>query len=173
MLPIVSIAAALADENRARIILGLALLREKGVPELCVCQMTEFLALAPSTVSKHLSILKTAGLLEARKQGRWMYYRLAADPLPAGTQAGAADGGGRGGGGGEAAAQAIAWVRAHALPKTTDERKKWEAILNQDPEDLCRRQACGTTRSPNDSPCCSSAPETPAAPRWRKGSPRP
>jgi DNA-binding transcriptional ArsR family regulator len=166
MLPIVSIAGALADENRARIILGLALLREKGVAELCVCQMTEFLALAPSTVSKHLSVLKTAGLVDARKEGRWMYYRLATAGHEACVE-------GDGGEDNPAAAQAIAWVRAHALPRTTEEFRKWEAILNQDPEELCRRQACGTPRGKNDSPCCSSAPGTPAAPRWRKGSPKP
>jgi DNA-binding transcriptional ArsR family regulator len=157
MLPVVTIANALADESRARLVLGLALLRERGIPELCVCQMTEFLALAPSTVSKHLSILKAAGLLDARKDGRWMYYRLAT--------------GGRGGGDNPAAAQAVAWVRAHALPKVTEERKKWEAILTQDPEELCRRQSCGTKPAPN-STCCSSAPATPAAPKWPKASPK-
>lgn len=63
-------AKAVADENRARIILFL----RHG--ELCVCQIIELLTLAPSTVSKHLSILHHAGLIESRKQGRWIYYRL-------------------------------------------------------------------------------------------------
>lgn len=160
MLSVVNIAAALADESRARIVLGLALLREKGVGEVCVCQVTEFLALAPSTVSKHLSILKAAGLVDARKEGRWMYYRLTA------TQENEADN--------PAAAQAIAWVRAHALPKVGEERKKWEAILNEDPEELCRRQNCGpTAKTGRDSTCCSSAPATRAGARWPKGSPGP
>ena len=51
--------------------------------ELCVCQVIELLGLAPSTVSKHLSILKHARLIDGRKHGRWMYYRLADEDVPA------------------------------------------------------------------------------------------
>jgi DNA-binding transcriptional ArsR family regulator len=61
---------ALADENRVRALLSL----RDG--ELCVCQIIELLDLAPSTVSKHMSILKQARLVEATKRGRWVYYRL-------------------------------------------------------------------------------------------------
>jgi ArsR family transcriptional regulator len=61
---------ALGDENRVRILLAL----QDG--ELCVCQVIELLALAASTVSKHLSILRSARLVESRKDGRWMYYQL-------------------------------------------------------------------------------------------------
>jgi DNA-binding transcriptional ArsR family regulator len=61
---------ALADQQRIRILMML------GAGELCVCQVIEVLALAPSTVSKHLSILSNAGLVDSRKEGRWMYYRL-------------------------------------------------------------------------------------------------
>lgn len=64
---------ALADENRIRILMAL---RER---QLCVCQVTAFLDLAPSTTSKHLSILRQARLIESAKQGRWVYYRLAED----------------------------------------------------------------------------------------------
>jgi len=38
------------------------------------------LGLAPSTVSKHLALLRAAALVEDRKQGRWIRYQLAADP---------------------------------------------------------------------------------------------
>lgn len=62
---------ALSDENRVRILLALS-----ATEELCVCHINELLALAPSTVSKHLFLLKNARLLTARKDGRWMYYRL-------------------------------------------------------------------------------------------------
>ncbi len=65
-----AITKALSDSHRVR---ALAALRNG---ELCVCQIIELLALAPSTVSKHMSILKQAGLVEARKEGRWIYYRL-------------------------------------------------------------------------------------------------
>lgn len=69
---------ALSDENRVRILCALK------DHELCVCQLVELLQLAPSTVSKHLSILKSARLAESRKEGRWMHYRLASTPrLPA------------------------------------------------------------------------------------------
>ena len=64
-----NITKALADENRVRTLLAL----RKG--ELCVCQITELFGLAVSTVSKHLSILYQAGLVESRKDGRWIYYR--------------------------------------------------------------------------------------------------
>jgi DNA-binding transcriptional ArsR family regulator len=53
-----NITKALADENRVRALLAL----RHG--ELCVCQITEFFGLAPSTMSKHLSVLYQAGLLE-------------------------------------------------------------------------------------------------------------
>ena len=61
---------ALADLQRVRILM----LLQGG--ERCVCQIVEVLALAPSTISKHLSILSAAGLVDSRKDGRWAYYRL-------------------------------------------------------------------------------------------------
>ncbi len=65
-----AIAQALSDSNRVRALLAL----RKG--ELCVCQIIELLGLAPSTVSKHMSVLKQAGLVASRKDSRWVYYRL-------------------------------------------------------------------------------------------------
>lgn len=44
--------------------------------ELCVCQMTAVLGLAPSTVSQHLSVLARGGLVAERKQGKLVFYRL-------------------------------------------------------------------------------------------------
>jgi len=61
---------ALADQNRLRILLMLC---EK---ELCVCEITEVIQLAPSTVSKHLSILRNTDLIVDRKCGRWINYSL-------------------------------------------------------------------------------------------------
>ena len=84
-----NITGALGDETRVRTLLAL----RKG--ELCVCQITELFGLAPSTVSKHLSILYQAGLVEARKEGRWMYYRLPGKEAPASVQLAAARGVGR------------------------------------------------------------------------------
>ncbi|MDR3503774.1 MAG: metalloregulator ArsR/SmtB family transcription factor [Legionella sp.] len=68
---ILTIARALADENRVRLLLAL---RDK---EVCVCQLIELLQLAPSTVSKHMSILKQARLMTGKKKGRWMYLLVA------------------------------------------------------------------------------------------------
>jgi DNA-binding transcriptional ArsR family regulator len=71
------VAKALADENRIRILLFL------DSHELCLCQIIELLKLSPSTVSKHVSILANAGLIEVRKEGRWHYYRRPGNPEPA------------------------------------------------------------------------------------------
>jgi len=73
---VLSIAKALADENRLRAVMML------NGRELCVCQIIEMLGLAPSTVSKHMSILLQARLVETRKEGRWNYYRLADNDAP-------------------------------------------------------------------------------------------
>lgn len=76
MFDFLAICRALSDENRIRILMAL---RER---ELCVCQITAFLDLAPSTTSKHLSILRQARLIESTKHGRWVYYRLAGERAP-------------------------------------------------------------------------------------------
>src|SRR5262245_27095035 len=65
-----NITKALADENRVRLLMALS----DG--EQCVCLLAELIGLAMSTVSKHLSILRQAGLVRGRKEGRWMYYSL-------------------------------------------------------------------------------------------------
>jgi ArsR family transcriptional regulator len=62
---------ALGDETRLRI---MALLLEGK--ELCVCDIMAALQLPQSTVSRHLSCLRHAGLVEDRRQGIWMYYQV-------------------------------------------------------------------------------------------------
>jgi len=49
--------------------------------ELCVCQMTAVLELAPSTVSQHLSVLARGGLVSDRKEGKLVFYRLGEGPV--------------------------------------------------------------------------------------------
>ena len=61
---------ALSDPNRLRIIQMLE------IRPLCVCEITNVLQLATSTVSKHLSILKEAGFVEDTKDGKWVNYAL-------------------------------------------------------------------------------------------------
>ena len=71
-----SIAKALADSNRMRVLVVLMVHEE-----LCVCQITALLGLATATVSRHMSVLHGAGLVRSRKEGRWVYYRLS-DAFP-------------------------------------------------------------------------------------------
>ena len=109
---------ALADQQRIRILMML------GAGELCVCQIIEVLALAPSTVSKHLSILSNAGLVESRKEGRWMHYRLPGERA------------------GERVHPALKWL-ADALQDDrvlAQDAKKLRTALACEPKHLCRRQ---------------------------------
>lgn len=62
---------ALGDENRLRIVALLA----HG--ELCVCHVETALEIPQPTASRHLSVLRAAGVVEARRDGSWVYYRLA------------------------------------------------------------------------------------------------
>ena len=66
----VKVFKALSDPNRIRILKML----EAG--ELCVCEVREVLDLSNSTVSKHLSKLRDAGLILDTKDGKWVNYRL-------------------------------------------------------------------------------------------------
>ena len=75
MRELIAVTKVLADENRVRILMAL----RHG--ELCACQIQELLQLAPSTTSKHLQILYQARMVESRKVGRWVHYRLP-EPVP-------------------------------------------------------------------------------------------
>jgi ArsR family transcriptional regulator, arsenate/arsenite/antimonite-responsive transcriptional repressor len=73
---------ALADATRLKI---LGLLKAKGrsccdliarsEPGLCACDIEEAVGLSQAAVSHHMGLLRRAGLVEAEKRGRWMYYR--------------------------------------------------------------------------------------------------
>ncbi len=65
---------ALGDPVRLRLFYLLA-----SCDELCVCHLTEALELPQSTVSRHLGVLRHAGLVVARRDGKWMHYRLAGE----------------------------------------------------------------------------------------------
>jgi ArsR family transcriptional regulator len=62
---------ALGDENRLRIV---ALLSHG---ELCVCHIESALGLTQPTVSRLLAVLRAGGVVEPRREGSWVYYRLA------------------------------------------------------------------------------------------------
>jgi ArsR family transcriptional regulator len=68
---------ALADPVRLRVIESL------GGGERCVCELTAELGLAQSKLSFHLKVMRQAGLLHARQEGRWIYYRLRREALAA------------------------------------------------------------------------------------------
>ena len=61
---------ALSDETR------LALLDRLKDGERCVCELTDAMKASQSRLSFHLKVLKDAGLVEDRREGRWMYYSL-------------------------------------------------------------------------------------------------
>lgn len=111
---------ALADENRLRALAAL-----KG-GELCVCQLIALLDLAPSTVSKHLSILRSARLVDSRKQGRWMYYRLARDcRTPSASRV-----------------LAVLFADLDRTDGLAADRKRMKKIVDEGVESLCRRLFC-------------------------------
>jgi ArsR family transcriptional regulator len=67
---LVTMAKALADPTRVRILAAV----HDG--ELCVCELCDALDVTQSTLSTHLQVIRDAGLLEARKAGKWTYYRV-------------------------------------------------------------------------------------------------
>jgi ArsR family transcriptional regulator, arsenate/arsenite/antimonite-responsive transcriptional repressor len=69
----VSLFHALSDETRLEILHRL----KNG--EQCVCDLMDALKSAQSRLSFHLKVLKEAGLIEDRREGRWMYYALKLD----------------------------------------------------------------------------------------------
>jgi ArsR family transcriptional regulator len=113
-----AITKALSDPSRVRILLAL---RRR---ELCVCQITELFGFAPSTMSKHLSILHHAGLIQSRKAERWVHYRLPDRSVPAAVR------------------KALDWVHK-SLAKTTEAKadaQRLGKILQMDLKTICRRQ---------------------------------
>jgi DNA-binding transcriptional ArsR family regulator len=117
----IAIAKALSDPNRLRVLLAL-----RG-RELCVCQLVELLGLAPSTVSKHMSLLRQAYLVDHRKDGRWVYYRRAGKEAP------------------RAVRSALRWADGAlgASGAASEDARRVERILKIPLEDMCGH----TTRS--------------------------
>lgn len=65
---------ALGDETRLKIVAVLS----HG--ELCVCHVESLLKLSQPSASRHLGVLRSAGVVQARREGSWMYYRIARQP---------------------------------------------------------------------------------------------
>jgi len=119
MRELLAVMKALSDENRLRILVAL------NGRELCLCQIVELLSLATSTVSKHMSVLQQARLVDARKDGRWTYFRLADVDPPEIVQ--------------QATELVVQSLRKDA--KIREDAKRLKQILKTDPEQLCRAQS--------------------------------
>src|SRR5919202_1544379 len=65
---------ALADRTRLRLI------NLMGDDEVCVCFFVEVLKTGQPKISRHLAYLRRAGLVSARREGKWMHYRVSAPP---------------------------------------------------------------------------------------------
>ncbi len=117
---------ALADVTRLRI-LGLLL-----AGEICVCDIYESLKIPQSKASRHLAYLRRAGLVETRREGLWIHYRLGtlADPVLA----------------------TIADAVHHALAHTD--------TVQRDAQRLQKRTGCcvPTIERRAAAPCCSPSP---------------
>lgn len=112
------ITKALSDPSRVRVLLAL----RRG--ELCVCQITELFGLAPSTISKHLSVLHHAGLILSCKTERWVYYRLPDKSAPVVVR------------------EALDWAKK-SLGKSDEavaDAQRLGKILKMDLKEICRRQ---------------------------------
>ncbi|MDD5678504.1 MAG: metalloregulator ArsR/SmtB family transcription factor [Kiritimatiellae bacterium] len=120
MREVMDVLKALADENRVRLLFAL-----RG-GELCVCQLVALLNLAPSTVSKHLTILRSARLVESRKDGRWMYYHLSTEfRAPSAGKL-----------------LALLFKDMAKTSRIAEDRKNLKRICGEDMGKLCRRLFC-------------------------------
>ena len=119
-------------EARAQVFKALAhpsrllMVDELAHRERCVCELTALVGSDMSTVSKHLSILYQAGLVKARKEGRWMYYSLPGKGAPTVVRAG------------------VTWVQQSLAgnERITQDTKRLKKVLAMDVSELCKRQ-CG------------------------------
>lgn len=120
MREVMDVLKALSDETRVRLMFAL----KDG--ELCACQLIALVKLAPSTVSKHLSILRSARLVDSRKDGRWMYYSLSKKFRSASI--------GR--------MLDLLFKEIGKTDQIVDDRKNLKKVCGEDMEKLCRRLFC-------------------------------
>ena len=71
---------ALGDSTRLR------LLNLMGDQEICVCHFVEILGGPQPKISRHLAYLRSAGIVQARREGKWMHYRIVMPPHVGATQ---------------------------------------------------------------------------------------
>ena len=106
---------ALSDRNRLRVVAALF-----QTDELCACQLVELLEVTGATASRHMRQLVQAGIVESRKEGRSVYYRLGAS----------------------LDARLSQWLEAE-LNSSADlkaDRSLLRDIVDCDPSEICRKQ---------------------------------
>lgn len=129
-----SLFKALADSTRLRI-LGLLL-----TGEVCVCHIHESLKVPQSKASRHLAYLRNTGLVQTRREGQWVHYRLADTASPV--------------------ARTVIEAVRHALTHMDTVRK--------DASRLTRKTGCCLPMASNsDLACCTPAPTTASGARAR------
>ena len=109
---------ALSDRNRLRIVSALM-----KCDELCACQLTELIQVTGATASRHMGVLISSGLVDSRKDGRWVYYRLCREQPDFGVL--------------------IDWVESQLSndPDAISDATILMDITACEPEDLCRKQS--------------------------------
>jgi ArsR family transcriptional regulator len=117
---------ALADATRLRI-LGLLL-----TGEVCVCHIHESLKIPQPKASRHLAYLRRAGLVDTRRDGLWIHYRMANLPDPV--------------------LQAISQAVTHALAHME--------VVQRDADRLTKKNGCCVPTPGNavTLPCCTASP---------------
>ena len=108
---------ALSDRNRLRIVLALT-----KYDELCACQLTELIQVTSATASRHMGVLISAKIVESRKDGRWVFYRLCKEKSDLNAL--------------------IHWVELQLRNDSAAklDEKDLAKITSIDPEELCREQ---------------------------------
>ena len=106
---------SLSDRNRLRVVAALM-----HVDELCACQIVELLEVTGATASRHMGLLLQSGVVQSRKKGRWVYYRLVKS----------------------LDARLSKWLKAELLTdnELAADRELLQSIVACEPEELCRRQ---------------------------------
>lgn len=114
---VIALFKALSDRNRLRIVA--ALMHYK---ELCACQIIELMGVTGATVSRHMGVLIASGLVDSRKAGRWVYYRMRREKAEF--------------------TGLVRWIEKQ-LGNDSDiacDAKKLAEILSCDPEEISRKQ---------------------------------
>lgn len=114
---ITALCKALADRNRLRIVAALM-----QYDELCACQIIELMQVTGATVSRHMGVLIASGLVDSRKEGRWVHYRMLREETES--------------------APLLDWIAKQLAhdPDIAQDTEILANILACDPEEISRRQ---------------------------------